>query len=314
MTDIKRTYLNGRVAGAFQGVSGFLRNRKKWKNKDEVERELRKLQGYAVHKEIRRKFPRRAIKVLFQYDVLAADLKDIASIAKYNNNNRFILFAIDGFSKKGFARMIKDKTGKSVVRALASIFREMGTPPRLMYCDQGVEFHNQVVKSFLKTKGCRLYNIYSHIKSSFSERFIRTIYTRIQRYMTERNNLRIVDILPQLVAGYNNSIHSTIKTSPNQVTPENEMQIFHDIYLKRFQEKPKGKPKYHVNDLVRISVEKAKFSKGYNPNFSTEVFRIAEVRSTNPYTYHLTDLNNEKLVGQFYEPELDMAVLLEQKE
>ena len=164
MAEIKRTYLNGRVAGAYQSISGFLRNRTKWKNKDEVERELRKLQGYAVHQEIRRKFPRRAIKVLFRYDVLAADLKDIASIAKWNNNNHFILFAIDGFSKKGFARMIKDKTGKSVVRAMASIFKEMETPPRHLFCDQGNEFWNKIVQSFLKSKGCRLYNIYSHIK------------------------------------------------------------------------------------------------------------------------------------------------------
>ena len=61
--------------------------------------------------------------------------------------------------------------------------------------------------------------------------------------MTQKDTLRIVDILPQLIASYNNSIHSTLKVSPNSVSAENEMQIFHDVYLKRFKERPKGKPK-----------------------------------------------------------------------
>ena len=309
MADVRRTYVNARVAGAFQGLSGFLRNRKRWKNKVELENQLRQLEGYALHKPVRHKFPRRAIKLLFKYDVLSADLKDISSIAKYNNQNTFVLVCIDGFSKRAFVRFLKQKTGKCVLNALKSIFKEMEAVPRHFFVDQGQEWTNTLVQNYLKSKGVRTYHIYSHIKSSFAENFIKNMWARLARAMTQKNTLKITDILPKLVSSYNNSIHSTIKMAPNQVNKENEMQIWYDIYLKRYQQKPKGPPKFHVNDYVRISKAKAIFDKGYNPNWSEEIFRVDEIKATTPYTYHLVDLQGEKVTGGFYTEELDKAVL-----
>jgi hypothetical protein len=40
---------------------------------------------------------------------------------------------------------------------------------------------------------------------------------------------------------------------------------------------PQGHVKFKVGDLVRITNEKVKFAKGYEKNFSTEIFRIVKV-------------------------------------
>ena len=52
------------------------------------------------------------------------------------------------------------------------------------------------------------------------------------------------------------------------------------------------------------------FAKGYVPNWSEEVFVIKKV-NTGPWTYIISDLNKEEIVGMFYKKELQK---LNQKE
>ena len=40
------------------------------------------------------------------------------------------------------------------------------------------------------------------------------------------------------------------------------------------------------------------------PNWSEEVFVIKKVKNTVPWTYVINDLNGEKIIGTFYEKEL----------
>ena len=63
-------------------------------------------------------------------------------------------------------------------------------------------------------------------------------------------------------------------------------------------------PKFKVGDHVRISKYKNIFAKGYTPNGSEEVFVINNVKNTVPWSYVINDLNGEKIVGTFYEKEL----------
>ena len=59
-----------------------------------------------------------------------------------------------------------------------------------------------------------------------------------------------------------------------------------------------------VNDYVRISKYKDIFSKGYTQNWSEEVFVIKKVKNAVPWKYVINDLNGEKIVGTYYEKEL----------
>ena len=50
------------------------------------------------------------------------------------------------------------------------------------------------------------------------------------------------------------------------------------------------------------------FGKGYLPNWTGEIFTIAEVLPTAPLTYRLQDYGGETLVGTFYGKELQRVV------
>ena len=43
------------------------------------------------------------------------------------------------------------------------------------------------------------------------------------------------------------------------------------------------------------------------PNWSEEVFIISKIKNTVPWTYVICDLNDEKIVGTFYEEELQIT-------
>ena len=46
------------------------------------------------------------------------------------------------------------------------------------------------------------------------------------------------------------------------------------------------------------------FAKGYTPNSSKEIFIVDKINDTVPYTYKLKDLNDEEIIGSFYDKEL----------
>ena len=55
---------------------------------------------------------------------------------------------------------------------------------------------------------------------------------------------------------------------------------------------------------MRISKFKNVFAKGYTPNWSEEIFISKKIKKTVPWTYIISHLNSEEIVGSFYEKEL----------
>ena len=66
-----------------------------------------------------------------------------------------------------------------------------------------------------------------------------------------------------------------------------------------------------ISGIVRISKYENIFAKGYVPNWFEEVFVTTRVKNTVLWTYILTDLNREEIVGTFYEKILQKANLKE---
>ena len=62
--------------------------------------------------------------------------------------------------------------------------------------------------------------------------------------------------------------------------------------------------KFKVGDKVRISKKKGTFEKGYLPNWTEEVFSIAQRLRRIPPVYRLREYDGTMLDGTFYEREL----------
>ena len=141
-----------------------------------------------------------------------------------------------------------------------------------------------------------MYSTHNEGKSVVAERFIRTFKNRIGKYMTLTSKNVLVDKLDDIVNKYNNTYHSTIKMKP--------VDVKSNTYIDSSKEINDKDPKFKIGDIVRISKYKNIFAKGYVPNWSEEAFVIKKVKNTVPWTYAISDLNGEEIIGPFYEKEL----------
>ena len=141
-----------------------------------------------------------------------------------------------------------------------------------------------------------MYSTNNEGKSVVAERFIKTLKSKIYKYMTSISKNVYIDKLDDIVNEYNNTYHTTIKMKPIDVKDNTYINTDKDTNDKDLKSK--------IGDRVRISKYKNIFAKGYTPNWSEEVFVIKKVKNTVPWTYVINDLNGEEIMGTFFEKEL----------
>ena len=105
------------------------------------------------------------------------------SLSKYNKGIKYLLCAIDLFSKYAWVVPIKDKKGTSIVNAFQKIISKERKPNKI-WVDQGSEFYNNSFKDFLKINSIQMYSTYNEGKSVVAERIIRTLKNKIFKHMT----------------------------------------------------------------------------------------------------------------------------------
>lgn len=219
---------------------------------------------------------------------------------KYNNGCKYILVAIDVFSRYAFAQPIKNKTGNDVLEAFKKMTHER--EPRYVQTDKGKEFINKTVQAYLKKKNIMFFTSENDdIKCALAERFNATLQGKMWRYFTHRNTFRFIDVLQDLVYSYNHTIHQALGgISPSEVNAENAERLFYHLY-ERPRVKDLVQPTYKKGDPVRLLKTKKTFNRGYEPNWSEELFTIDNV---SPRGYNVTDTSGEAIKGHFYPAEV----------
>ena len=141
-----------------------------------------------------------------------------------------------------------------------------------------------------------MYSIHNEGKSAVAEKCIRTLKTKIYKYITLVSKNVYIEKLDDIADKYNNKYHRTIKMKPVDVKDKTYIDFKKEVNDKD--------PKFKVGDHVRISKYKNIFAKGYTPNWSEEVFVVSKIKNAVPWTYVINDLNGEEIIGIFYEKQL----------
>ena len=142
------------------------------------------------------------------------------------------------------------------------------------------------------------YSTFTTMKACIVERFNRTLKDKMFREFTARGSHEWISILPLLLNEYNNSKHRTIGMTPVQADL-NPLSV--ELQLRKINNQ---KIKLEIGDYVRISTQKGVFTKGYLPNWSTEIFEIIRINKTLPATYQLQDYTGKPIAGCFYSEEI----------
>ena len=133
-----------------------------------------------LHKPVIKKFNKRKVYSQFKDNIWGVDLADMLSLSRKNKGIKYLLRAIDLYSKYAFLIPLKDKKGISIINAF-----------------------NKIIKQS-----------YNEGKPVVAERFIRALKNKLYKHMTATGKNVYYDVLDDVVNKYNNTKHSTIKMKP----------------------------------------------------------------------------------------------------
>jgi transposase InsO family protein len=317
----KNVYYNVASPGSFGGIESLVRNVHQQMHgahslkyiRQRAREWLKSQDTYTLHRPLRLRFQRNRTIVYGIDDQWQADLVDMQEWRRENHGYAHLLTCIDVFSKYAWVRPLLSKSAEAVRAAFEDLFAQADARiPFRLQTDKGKEFLNRSVQNLFKTYGIVHFTTENEMtKASVVERFNRTLKARMWRYFTENGNHQFVDVLQQLVQGYNASYHRTIGLAPDNVTKDKEQSLWvrmfgrGDLTTNRRSSSSSSTPVYTVGTLVRLSKLKWPFEKGYLPNWTDEVFVIMKCIPRLPKpVYKVADTTGEEVSGTFYEEEL----------
>ena len=191
------------------------------------------------------------------------------------------------FSKYAFAFPIKSKKILDIKPCFEKIFIQR--KPKYIWSDQESSFFSKEMLKFFEDNNVKIYHTYSNLKAVIIERFNRSLRELMMKSFVKNNNTVWYNILPELIKTYNNRCHRTIKMKPIKVDKSNEKHIKNTVYNYDITNK---KPKYKINDVVRISLKRRElFDKPTgNIKWSEELFKIYKINKSNVISYQIKDM------------------------
>ena len=152
---------------------------------------------------------------------------------------------------------LKDKTASQIVNAFDKILSG-GRIPKRLRTDAAKDFTSEKFQTFVRGKNIVHFVTQNEKQANYVERFIKTLKSRLSKYMIEKNTCRYIDVLQKIVTSYNHTWHSGIRSEPVNVNKQNEKQLWWQMYwpkepyVKR-KKKEKIKFAFNVGDRVRTT-------------------------------------------------------------
>ena len=237
-------------------------------------------------------------------DILSLDILDLKDYGPENNRGyRYVFVIIDNFSKYGWTIPLKNKNAQTIKDSFENILINSKRKPNLIETDRGKEFYNNIFQDFLNKNNIKLYSRNSSYGAVFAETFNRTIRDLLKKIVFEKGDANWIDVLQTVTKQYNNRIHSSTKLSPKDASlKKNEGYFYKNLLDKR----NKIKPKFQLNDLVRVADLKKTFSKGDTTNWSYKLYKITEIINDTIPSYRLDNLPERYNKGLLKKTELTM--------
>jgi transposase InsO family protein len=246
------------------------------------------------------------------YDQFDADLADFRALSQSNDGINYLLVVIDVFSRYCWVEPLPTKSNSHVIAGLKRIMQRAARVPRRLRTDNGKEFTGRAMEPFYDTYNITHFVAMNEVKANYAERIIKTIKSKLSRYMSFTNTSRYIDVVQDIIHSYNNTYHNSIEMTPAEVTQNNEKVLWWMQYhpTPKFHERRHQQNfKFHEGDHVRIPMVSTVFRREYSARWTDEIFIVIErFRRQGINMYRIEDRNNEPIYGTFYEAELQRVV------
>ena len=258
--------------------------------------------SYTKIKNRRRKFPRLQVKARFINDIWCMDLAQVDKLSSWNSNTKFLMVSVDVFSRFVRVQPMRNKNAETTRAAFIRMCSDQGNNlifPKKLWVDRGKEFFGDF-RDFCQDVGIHIYHTFSETKACFAERAIRSLKSLIYKYLEERRTDCYLPKLQNFTRTLNTRVNRSTGLPPEKVQNGDFMTILYKESMKTNR-----LPSLKIGEFVRIAKVSTSFSKGYKPQFTDEIFKVIDIKTTIPrVSYELEDLNGEKILGKFYPEEL----------
>ena len=312
LNHIQKEFLRPGSGLFFSGINKLHRFYRPFLTIKDIKAFLSKQYAYTRLREVHKPFRRNPVYCHDRRLLLEIDLIQLnPEVARANRNKTFILVAIDVFSRKVWAKMLATKSALDVVPTFEKMLTEeiaVGAKmPEKILADQGMEWRNSAFKNLMKKYQIHLFHNYTSYHAAHVERVNRTLQRKLMGLATAQGSYDFHDQLQNIVNSYNNSYHRSIQTTPNEADKPVNRYYVRLVQAKKYSKFwKKKKPKFRLNEICRISFDKTKFSRSYNPTFSDTLYKITGINQNLPEVmYSLARVgDDEPLLGKFYAAEL----------
>ena len=157
---------------------------------------------------------------------------DLVNMEHYEHNGyKYILTGIDFFSKKAYARPLKDKEAKTVTKAMEDLIKNEIHYVSSIRSDNGSEFIADDFKKLLdKYEIKQVFSLAGKPQSNGQiENFNKTLKRALIMGMKINKNNDWISILHKIINNFNESIHSVTKHKPNDLDIEDDDDILDDV-------------------------------------------------------------------------------------
>ena len=134
-----------------------------------------------LHKPVIKKFNKRKVYSQFKDNIWGVDFANMQSLSKKNKGIKYLLCAIDLFSKYAFVVPLKDKKGISITNAFNKIIKQSNKKANKIWVDEGGEFYNRDFKKWLSSNDIIMYSTFNEGKSVLAEIYIRTLKNKLYK-------------------------------------------------------------------------------------------------------------------------------------
>ena len=224
---------------------------------------------------LRKNYSSNKIKYNHSDEIWSIDLADMIDYKiSINKGFGYIFIIIDNYSKYLWAIPLKNKHSQTITNEFSNILITSKRKLLKIEADRGKEWYDSVFQNLLNSKNIEQYSRYTGKRPSIAERVIKTVRNLLKKPVFEKGRAGWLSELSSVTKQYNNTIHSSIKLTPNQASKKsNERKVYSNLQDKR----EKQTPKYKLSQLVRTAGIKKVFSKGDSTNYSYKLYTITEV-------------------------------------
>lgn len=249
----------------------------------------------------------------------AIDLVDMQRYASKNRGYKYILTCIDHFSRKVWAKPLKNKTALDVSQALGLICDDAGVYPSIIQKDNGGEFQAET-NDFMARHNIKWINTlsYSPQSNGLIENFNNQLRKMLREIMIRHNNLVWHNQLDLCCSIKNRQRNSTTKKRPIDVWEPNNFRRLRPVRNQEVAENIKNKARenvlknktieFNVDDFVRVKLSQLysqvrKMIKDGDKKFivvkySPEIYRIDKILKPDNEGYEKLRYTLKTLDGQ----------------